>query len=372
MNFMLKTNESSVAILEIYNYLTTKLNPNIECNNFQMTIQVKLGKIFEIYLSIAKPIDAGEYFETMLIKDTNPFYNEEWGYSDVLRFETHEEVYDEIIRIMECVTNKEINDYIIATGNDQDFVETGFVKKTAKETFHYIVLADGHGKNNVIDKIKALKWPKILCNFEKDNIFKHLELNDNNTPKSGSTLSIVKIYSDRIECFWVGDSTIKIFKNNEEFFVSKSHNQDNVEEFERIKKSDFYIGFTKAHKHEVIDENNITMIEDGGRYFQFERNNIIEKINMTNSLGHNNVTGKFIQNKTILINNDDKYEVIVGSDGLWDMVISKDKINDMNSESLCKMAYGRWTQVWTYQEQQCKFPDIDDIAVATFSNSIIR
>lgn len=106
---MLKINESSVAILKMHNYLITR---NIECNNFEMTNQVKLANN-NVYLSIAKPIDAGGYFETMLIKDTNPFYNEEWGYGDVMRFETHEEVYDEIIRIMQCVNNIEEEDIIV-------------------------------------------------------------------------------------------------------------------------------------------------------------------------------------------------------------------------------------------------------------------
>lgn len=260
--------------------------------------------------------------------------------------------------------NTEIDDYTIASTNNQDFVQTGSVT-TTEETFRYIVLADGHGKNTVINKIKALEWSKILYNFEKDKIFEHLELNDDNTPKSGSTLSIVKIYSDRIECFWIGDSTIKIFKNNEEYFVSESHNQDNVKELNRIKTSEFYIGSTNANKPEVIDKENITMIENGGNYFRFKRNDINESINMTNSLGHNNVTGKFIQDKTILINNDNEYKVIVGSDGLWDMVIFEDKIYDMNSKSLCEMAYNRWIQIWIYQNTRCQFPDRDDIAVAT-------
>lgn len=107
-DFMLKMNESSVAILEMHNYLITR---NIKCNNFEMTNQVQLQN--NLYLSIAKPIDAGGYFETMLIKNTNPFYNEEWGYNDVMRFETYEEVYDEIIRIMECVNNIEEEEDII-------------------------------------------------------------------------------------------------------------------------------------------------------------------------------------------------------------------------------------------------------------------
>ena len=88
---------------------------------------------------------------------------------------------------------------------DQDFVITG-----SCDDYDWIVVCDGHGKRLVSDHIRTLNWKSLI---ERDTFFEDLGkeiINLGDTANSGTTFSVVKIYSDRYECYWVGDSTIKI------------------------------------------------------------------------------------------------------------------------------------------------------------------
>ena len=55
-----------------------------------------------------------------------------------------------------------------------------------------------------------------------------------NTTNIGSTLSVSKIFSDCIVNYWVGDSTIKIYKNSEVLWKSKDHDYNNKEQITEL------------------------------------------------------------------------------------------------------------------------------------------
>lgn len=89
-------------------------------------------------------------------------------------------------------------------------------------------------KGIVIDIIRNANWNYILqsSNMEQEiyDLFSFI-----NTQRSGSTLSIVKIFTDYFEFFWIGDSKIILFKNEKKnIFESLNHNFQNENEVKRV------------------------------------------------------------------------------------------------------------------------------------------
>ena len=58
-------------------------------------------------------------------------------------------------------------------------------------------------------------------------------------------------------------------------------------------------------------------MSENSAYFHFSKNDIMA---ITHSLGHNNLTGTFLSYQKIIRNQNDNYKIIIGTDGLWDMI----------------------------------------------------
>merc|ERR1711976_708182 len=86
----------------------------------------------------------------------------------------------------------------------------------------------------------------------------------------------------------------------------------------------------------------IVTMEKTGAYFMFPNG---DSISMTHSLGHDNVTGKFLETDIIPRDIDMEYRVIVGSDGLWDMLIDEDSdlmLAANSAEEIGVIVKNRW------------------------------
>jgi serine/threonine protein phosphatase PrpC len=252
----------------------------------------------------------------------------------------------------------------------QDYTRVG-----SNEDFEWLVVADGHGNSTVINIIKEFDWVNhIKCkNFHE---ILNAELKKIDSKQSGSTLSVVKIYPDRFETFWVGDSSIKIYHDRKCIWDMKKHNKDNFNEMERIRDDkNVKILEKRSLSQEVIccplaiNSKEIKMIPSP--YFLFGQ---VDKINMTHALGHMFLTGTSIDSEIIAREQDKKYKVVVASDGLWDVSCSEDityfSDSKLNSDDHVSMAKERWRQEWIYCGEKTKFPlsNHDDVAIATWSN----
>ena len=141
--------------------------------------------------------------------------------------------------------------------NAQDFATSG---TSDDGSFMYLVSADSHGRGS--DKsfftylFTKLSWREIL---QKENFFDLIqnEIKKKNTHQFGSTLSVCKIFADRFEVFWVGDSTTKIYKDSVEIWKSKDHDYNNEEEIERIQSIDTFIKFKDARDAVAISPTKI-------------------------------------------------------------------------------------------------------------------
>ena len=274
----------------------------------------------------------------------------------------------------------------------QDFVKIG-----SKPTFKWIVLFDGHGENKVIECIRNMDWDDIMdSNDIYAAVYAYIEsLGD--TLHSGATFSVIRIYETYIKCGWVGDSQIRVYKNQKEIFRSLNHDSSNIEEIKRYKKE---LGFYIDHeKDKLALINSTTITKKNIKFFGLQKNrfNSSYSIGMSHSLGHNGLTGKFISEKTIYLKNykpmidddddhenddtdfessssasekdeEDEYKVVIASDGFWDMIIDEEVMKneeDNNDDEiladsqnganeLMKIAINRWNQPWTYINKDTK------------------
>ena len=224
----------------------------------------------------------------------------------------------------------------------QDMVKTGN---------DWIVICDGHGKGSVIDYLRTVNWDDVVnysnpIDFLNNNIRK---LGD--TTGDGSTLSIVRIDDKGINCAWIGDSQIRIYADREEIWRSSNHSRENIEESKNhLSRGGNIINKTWAVK--VLDANTITM--ERSQYYEFPGNPDV--LAMSRALGHNEIYHpvtefEYIPFSTALTAKH--WKIVVGSDGLWDVICKEDNeilsSPEMKASDLGELALLRWNQEWNYK-----------------------
>jgi serine/threonine protein phosphatase PrpC len=241
------------------------------------------------------------------------------------------------------------------------------------KNYDWFVGCDGHGvigNNNFIEILKRLDWVNIMHQENSlDTLLEQIKDKKYNL-NTGATYYEAKIYNNRVEICSVGDSKIKVFIDKQIVYSTTPHNLKNEKEQERLKE--------KIEKEKIIVEKceNIPQMQNSttikfveGEYYYFDQNG--SKIAMTQSLGHNNITGLEPERKIIYFEEHHEVQVIGGSDGLWDVVMENESI-DMDVDSLLTLAESRWKGTWNIdwngEVYQDKFPIYDDISVCIFRN----
>lgn len=285
----------------------------------------------------------------------------------------------------------------------QDFSTSGKGMDEDGE-FHYLVVADGHGKGNYIKLLSSDRflWGPVVSACSSQKMYSEIQkqircLEFCDYINDGTTLSIVKIYKDKnmIKCYWIGDSQIRIFKDDEEIFKSKNHNGRNKKELKRLKETyddgrndtddtddtDDKYKIEKVPSLSVVDSKTLTM--KNYPQIHFFTNDVCEKMMLTRSLGHNEKLFPSFETKTIMLNAENvreekskfKIRVIVASDGFWDMYCEND-VDDkralltQNAKMLAMLAYQRWTQTWHIniknrsKTKALSLESVDDVSVA--------
>jgi len=300
----------------------------------------------------------------------------------------------------------------------QDFVYHG--KTTSGQKF--MVVCDGHGWGEVIKCLREIDWVDLISktNTPIENVNTIIS-SLGETPGDGATITIMHQTPEGIRISWLGDSTCRVYANNTEVWRSENHNSKNPAEVERMHKANYPSEF--AWDLSVVNSTTMTMKQSNYYHIgTYSRNNVIraEKINMTRTLGHNNKCSDLIQTHMIKFSDNLIYEnitkqkfmgdmpaeiplvniqrnvgiqtpptsrgptlwrVVIGSDGLWDMMCEEDNTLIASSYTdayeLMNIASNRWEQAWVYecpirkiQEQDKKIPKGDDISVAVFQELI--
>jgi serine/threonine protein phosphatase PrpC len=291
-----------------------------------------------------------------------------------------------------------IDSCVKGLSKNQDIVRTG--KKS--EEYFWIVCCDGHGNNTFVDILKALDWREIM---EHPNSYYYMQSKLSRcyySINSGSTLCMVKIFEDKIECISIGDSRVFIYKNEEMAYTNTPHIYSNEAERLRLSSSETvkmsnvrYEMFPAISSETSMKQKKLSYVT----FLQKHTNNTNNSVTlaMTQSIGHYNITGFAPEFKTVEYDSHmDKIRVIVGTDGFFDMCLvestgisaeeeagrKKDKqyLLQLSAEELADKAEKRWRQQWKYYYGGQKFPNlfdetafdkssIDDIGIAIWSSS---
>ncbi len=216
---------------------------------------------------------------------------------------------------------------------------------------------------------------------------------------TGATLSIVKIFEDRFECYRVGDSPIFVWRDTENILYS-DHGDEKNEDIKYLEKRKYFKNKKCKNDNGVIDSRDIyTLSPDKittipSYYIMWD---CPCHLNMSRSIGHNSTDG-FITRQYMA--NDESIEVSLPK---WEMtkhviqrisgtkekiVVSTDGISNVtgkfdfplmyqmsHAEDIIHFAYKRWKQTWTYtfpgvEESKQRLPDWnrDDMAVVSWNN----
>lgn len=273
-----------------------------------------------------------------------------------------------------------INGATRALGKGQDFVAFG-----EGDGFEWGILLDGHGYDYYINMMKSLDWRAIMTS---DNPWQTLHdiihsggfvLSKN----SGSTLLMLRAYSDRLETLSIGDSGLAIYKNGAMIYKSTEHNSKNKSEVERLKSRK--IQFTKSQKIPFLVSSS-SMRMKSPDYTIFENG---ERIAPTQALGHCNITGYEPETHIEYFTPGDEMRCVLYSDGFGDMFLFEadeegERLRDehdiltMTAEELADKAAARWSQMWKVHYDDEK-PEIfwdtafdptsrDDVGVLVWDN----
>lgn len=212
---------------------------------------------------------------------------------------------------------------------------------------------DGHGLNTFNDILNSINLGEIA---EADNslseILKQLTKMGICTDNSGATYYEAKLYSNRVETCTIGDSKIAVFIDKKLVYMNAAHNMKNPLEVERL-KSRIELGEVCVKTDRpvpVIFSKDILKICDSEYVFFGSK----EKIAMSQSLGHNNITGIVPERHILFFKPGQEIAVVGGSDGLWDMInMSGPDFEDdllslatMSAVEIADIAENRWKQDW--------------------------
>ena len=251
----------------------------------------------------------------------------------------------------------------LCKGQDATFYGHAVDDETGEE-FDWSMCCDGHGTNSCIDAIRSIPpktMNKMIASREPVQQFAQYLLRTRSVSpgeQSGSTMCLVKCFSNRIVCINCGDSQTTVYKNGERVHITKVHNWSNADERTRV--SNMRGRFTKSNSFELVTDQH--MRQSYCEYANFICGLIIS---CTQALGHNSASGYEPDVVVIPYNSTDRLRVVSGSDGIWDMVIENNvddtnALRDLSCEQILDRYVNRWTQEW----------DMEDPATGNLERSI--
>ena len=266
-----------------------------------------------------------------------------------------------------------INSGILPSKSNQDRVVVGY---SNAGLFDYMIVLDGHGgkeKELFVNHLMQLNWEQILTFHNNPNdvlavINTHIMTRPESSLSEGSTISIVKIYNNKIDIYWMGDSNV-VVKVNNNLYKTKPHDSTHHADMARYRNNDNF-RFIRDHRLKVFHypdtQEAITLEENFMINYKSMNTNKSTRINMTRALGHkDNDVLPFIQkmdSMTLYIEPTDNVTIIAASDGVWDMfsydntslhVLLEDIKNSiMNNtfkiDEFLNTVKNKWEKLWKY------------------------
>jgi serine/threonine protein phosphatase PrpC len=243
---------------------------------------------------------------------------------------------------------------VISLDKGQDVVHCCRVEKSVpEESYDCFIGFDGHGRNTFNDMLTFIDLGQIAdASDSLSELLKRTSELNTRTDNSGATYYEAKLYWNRVETCTVGDSIVAVFIDKKLVYMSTPHNMKNNSEVERL-KSRIETGKVCVRQDipvpEVFSKDKLKFRDS--EYIYFENG---EKIAMSQSLGHNNITEIMPERHTVLFEAGNEVAVVGGSDGLWDMIIMNgpEAEEDLlalavkTAPEIADIAEERWRQDW--------------------------
>jgi serine/threonine protein phosphatase PrpC len=217
----------------------------------------------------------------------------------------------------------------------------------------------------------------------------------------GATLSIVKIYPDRFECYRVGDSPIFVWRDNNIILYS-NHDDEKSSDIIELKKRKYFknINMACVNDNGVVNDKDICALSPSVITIKLSEViwwDCLCSLNMSRAIGHNSLNGFQKRKEYTSLNIEPslpkwemtkhiieripgtKEKVVVSTDGISNVTGDFDIPNICqmtNASDIIYFAYMRWKQPWTYRyngypDSQQTLPDWnrDDMAVVAWNNT---
>lgn len=214
------------------------------------------------------------------------------------------------------------------------------------------MITDGHGTSSCIRFLRGISQEKLdeimgtlhpVENLaELINVSGFVSMFEN----SGATMCLVKVYNDRIVCINAGDSQAAVYRNGKLEFLSQEHTPNCPSERARLNQNFPGIKYTICPNIQVIQSDSLIQIESEYAIWPSKLT-----LACTQALGHRGQTG-FAPDVTVIpYGPGENIQVVIGSDGLWDIVLKENQeeielLGSQSSQEIVDFARDRWMQEW--------------------------
>ena len=262
---------------------------------------------------------------------------------------------------------------------------------SAKDGASWLLAIDGHGSHeyhrgkpgidDYVTWLKQLKWDEMIEEHGIDTIT-HVQSMTNawgSTVGIGACIVLARVKDDVVDIRWKGDAECRVYKNGIEAYRTPVHKIEDNAEQERYKADGISYKTIPGWSVNVLNGIECTMKPSKRMIYPGMK----DQINISNCLGHAGSTGEWIGESSVEIHHAHDVVVVVGSDGLWDMVADTEidscdlsRLAFQGANEMVNWAIRRWEQEWDYvwpgqPTRKSQIPDRDDVCAATWTRSVV-
>ena len=255
----------------------------------------------------------------------------------------------------------QISKSVISGESDQDWVAT----HTAKDSAVWGICGDGHGaprfpeRRDFVQKCKESDWSAFFDRVDGHPgvaIEAMTDAWDVNTVGIGACICMFRLHEGTIDLWWRGDVMAVLYADGEQVFQTVQHNMANRDDDTPV---DGRI-VSPTWQVSVLSPTTMTMVADARINLNphcGEKNSpfsgIDDECAIYNCLGHNKWAHGDWGHHTYTTDPSKKTKLVIGSDGLWDMLSEQelghiDMCPSLTASALVAFCAGRWRQEWRY------------------------
>ena len=261
---------------------------------------------------------------------------------------------------------------VVAGDKDQDFaavIPRARRHSDGESLQWWGVVADGHGQGRVIELLRGLSWPAVCAEADPVRRLTGDVASLGPTVRDGATISIARVRAGVLECTWLGDSTMCLFKDGRRVWRSEDHTTRCKEELERAVRQGASVLPRGQNAIKVLSATELTMVLSPLIVLGPALWGRGDLLNMTRALGHacstksngsrappglSHTPGRW----SCTLESGHSYKLLIGTDGFWDMICPADMaiLGDVawTTRRLADLALERWGQVWVYSHPDDK------------------